>query len=114
VTIVTSVFALIAILMLLWFALAGLSARPGDHRWARQRDRRRTLRAALALDADPVLSRQALEVDVHDDTVVLRGWVESPHARDAAVALVRRLPGIRHVLSEIAVVGARRGLRRVR
>lgn len=69
---------------------------------AYERQDEQIARAALAaLDADVSVPRGAVRVMVRHGKVVLRGEVDWKYQRDAAVAAVRNLAGVKEIANEI-------------
>ena len=93
----------ILLLAIFLFAVGGLAE------WADRRaapaDAEMAVRVVRLLEADPRLRRQGIVVEAFGDLLVLRGSVPTREARQAAIDLARRVPGVRGVHSEIRVMG---------
>ena len=95
----------IAILLLAaaLFAVGTLAERANRNPRIAPGDAEIALLAADLLQSDPTLEGQKIAVEAFGDLLVLRGSVRSLEARDAAVHLARRVPGVHGVYSEIHV-----------
>lgn len=60
-----------------------------------------TIRSKLA--TDQVVKGGAIEVEVHDGAVVLRGKVEEEKQRDKAEKLTKKINGVKSVKNEIVL-----------
>jgi osmotically-inducible protein OsmY len=57
----------------------------------------------LRLAADPAVNGGALQVEVKDGLVTLRGMVKNAKARDKAEKLARKVKGVKSVVNELRV-----------
>jgi osmotically-inducible protein OsmY len=56
------------------------------------------------LAVDQVVKGGALEVEVHDGAVVLKGKVDSERRKDKAEKIARKVAGVKSVVNQIQVV----------
>ncbi len=52
---------------------------------------------------DPVVKGGALDVDVKDGTVTLRGKVETAKQKDRAEKIVHKISGVKHVVNQLSI-----------
>ncbi|MBB2943478.1 hypothetical protein FB565_003191 [Actinoplanes lutulentus] len=64
-----------------------------------------TYRVIARIVGDPVLHRQRITVEVHDQVVTLLGRVPSPQARLTAAELARHTPGVRDICNRLRAGG---------
>ena len=79
------------------------TARAGPSR-AEMRDTWLTAKTKIALFADERVKSGQISVETVDAVVNLRGKVDTPEARAAAIAVTRRVDGVRRVQSDLHVV----------
>lgn len=60
-------------------------------------------RVVRRLANDPSLKTTAIEVEVQDRVVTLRGWIDSEKLRQRAEQVVRKTDGVKKVINELRV-----------
>ncbi len=84
------------VFLLLAFAAAAVAQKQVSDDWIHDEVRRK-----LAADRD--VKGGALEVDVHEGTVTLRGKVRTEKQKSKAERITRKVKGVRRVVNELVV-----------
>ena len=83
-------------ILLLTLLLTGFAAKPVTDDYLYDE-----IRSILA--ADPVVKGGAIDVEVHDGAVVLKGKVEEERQKDKAEKVAKKVNGVKSVKNEIAI-----------
>ena len=88
--------AALSLVLPLTLLLAGFAAKPvtDDYLYDEIRSR---------LAADPVVKGGAIEVEIHDGAVVLKGKVEDERQKDKAEKIAKKVNGVKSVKNEIVL-----------
>ena len=62
------------------------------------------LKIHFALSQNPYLNQRAIECEIDDQTVILRGRVATYYQKQMAQESIRKLSGLRRITNELAVV----------
>lgn len=76
------------------------------HTLALAHDRACTAVVRARLAADPRTRSQRLSVETHDGRVTVHGYADSPAHRDAALYIIRAVPGVTDVVDDTSVPAA--------
>jgi cytidylate kinase len=79
---------------------------PTAHTLAMAQDRAATAIARATLAADPRTRSQRISVETFGGCVTLRGYADSAAHRDAAISIVRAVPGVTDIVDDISIPAA--------